>query len=209
MGEVVGPVQDPPVGKHAAGADRPEEGHAELQGRLEPVRPERREQCRADGACAREYLQVFLRPLGAYTLLDVPMTELRGEAVDLAEVFGPEGSCVVERLRAESTWLGRFAVLDRLLLHRLSTGPRPAPEVARAWQLLQASGGSMPIGRIAAEVGWSHKHLITRVSQQIGLTPKTAARLIRSTGCCGGWTDPGGTAGRGPLQTPATPTSPT
>ena len=122
---------------------------------------------------------MFLRPLGAYTLLDVPMTELRGEAVDLAEVFGPEGSCVVERLRAESTWLGRFAVLDRLLLHRLSTGPRPAPEVARAWQLLQASGGSMPIGRIAAEVGWSHKHLITRVSQQIGLTPKTAARLIR------------------------------
>ena len=85
----------------------------------------------------------------------------------------------VERLRAEPTWLGRFAVLDRLLLHRLSTGPRPAPEVARAWQLLQAGGGSMPIGRIAAEVGWSHKHLITKVRQQIGLAPKTAARLIR------------------------------
>ncbi len=137
------------------------------------------EHCVLDGACAREYLQVFLRPLGAYTLLGVPMTELRGQAVDLADVFGPEGRRVVERLRAEPTWLGRFAVLDRLLLHRLSTGPRPAPEVARAWQLLQASGGSMPIGRIAAEVGWSHKHLITRVSQQIGLAPKTAARLIR------------------------------
>ena len=49
LGEVVDPVQDPPVREQAAGTDRPEEGHAELQRRLEPVRPERREQRRADG----------------------------------------------------------------------------------------------------------------------------------------------------------------
>jgi AraC-like DNA-binding protein len=51
--------------------------------------------------------------------------------------------------------------------------------VARAWHVLAATGGATPIGRVAAEVGWSHKHLITRFRQQVGMPPKTAARLMR------------------------------
>jgi AraC-like DNA-binding protein len=70
-------------------------------------------------------------------------------------------------------------LLDEALLRRLERGPRPSPEVARAWQRLVTTAGAAPIGRIAAEVGWSHKHLITRFRQQIGLSPKTAARLVR------------------------------
>jgi AraC-like DNA-binding protein len=66
-----------------------------------------------------------------------------------------------------------------LMLGRLEGGPRPAPEVAWAWRRLVASGGGIPIGRLAAEVGWSHKHLITQFRQQVGLRPKTAARLVR------------------------------
>jgi methylphosphotriester-DNA--protein-cysteine methyltransferase len=41
------------------------------------------------------------------------------------------------------------------------------------------SGGAVPIRRIAGEVGWSHKHLIARFKRQVGLPPKTAARLVR------------------------------
>jgi methylphosphotriester-DNA--protein-cysteine methyltransferase len=33
--------------------------------------------------------------------------------------------------------------------------------------------------RPAGEVGWSHRHLIAKFSQQVGLRPKTAARLVR------------------------------
>jgi methylphosphotriester-DNA--protein-cysteine methyltransferase len=42
-----------------------------------------------------------------------------------------------------------------------------------------ASGGAVPIGRLVREVGWSHRHLIARFRQQVGLAPKTAARLVR------------------------------
>ena len=41
-----------------------------------------------------------------------------------------------------------------------------------------------PAGRIAGEVGRSHRHLIARFRQQVGLRPKSAARLIRFDRVC-------------------------
>lgn len=135
-----------------------------------------------EGACAPSYLELMLAPLGAYTLLGLPGEELGGQPVDLADVLGPAGRRLAERLREAAGWQQRFRLLDQFLLRRLERGPRPAPEVSRTWQRLVASGGSMPIGQIADEVGWSHQHLITRFRQQAGLRPKTAARLIRFDG---------------------------
>lgn len=99
--------------------------------------------------------------------------------MDLTDLFGAAGRRVAGRLREAPSWWSRFGLLDMLLLRLLDRGPRPSPEVARTWQRLVATAGSVPIGRIADEVGWSHKHLITWFRQQVGLTPKTAARLIR------------------------------
>jgi AraC-like DNA-binding protein len=135
-----------------------------------------------EGECARSYLEVLLAPLGAYTLLGLPMAELSGRTVDLAEVLGADGRRLAEQLRETPSWGRRFALLDRFLLRRLAVGPRPAPEVARAWARLVATGGAAPIGRIADEVGWSHRHLIARFREQVGVPPKTAARLVRFRG---------------------------
>lgn len=132
-----------------------------------------------EGDCARSYLEVWLAPLAAYTLLGSPMDELSGQLFDLAEVLGPAGRRLAEQLRETRSWRRRFAVLDQFLLRRMAGGPRPSPEVGWAWHRLVASGGTVPISRIADEVGWSHRHLIARFRQQVGLTPKVGARLIR------------------------------
>jgi AraC-like DNA-binding protein len=132
-----------------------------------------------DGDCPPSYLELWLAPPGAYTVLGLPMEELRGQTVDLVDVVGGDGRRLAERLRDAPTWGRRFALLDEFLLERLERGPRPSPEVAWAWRRLTATGGAVPIGRLAAEVGWSHRHLIARFRQQVGLAPKTAARLVR------------------------------
>jgi AraC-like DNA-binding protein len=132
-----------------------------------------------EGACAPSYLEVLLAPLGAYTLLGLPIDELSGQTVDLVDVLGAAGRRLGERLREAPTWRQRFALVDQFLLRRLAHGPQPSPEVARAWQRLVATRGAVPIRQLANEVGWSHKHLITRFRQQVGLRPKTAARLVR------------------------------
>jgi AraC-like DNA-binding protein len=132
-----------------------------------------------EGACAPSYLEVLLSPLGAYRILGLPMNQLSGRTVDLVEVLGAGGRRLAERLRETPSWPGRFALLDQFLLERLARGPRPAPEVGWAWERLVTTGGAVPIGQLAGEVGWSHKHLIARFGQQVGLGPKTAARLVR------------------------------
>jgi len=135
-----------------------------------------------EGDCAPSYLEVLLGPLEAYRLLGLPMNRLSGDTVDLVEVLGADGRRLAEQLRDTPSWRQRLALLDRFLLERLDRGPRPSPEVGWAWQRLVATGGAVPIGQLASEVGWSHKHLLARFRRQVGLRPKTAARLIRFDG---------------------------
>jgi AraC-like DNA-binding protein len=110
------------------------------------------------------------------------MDELSGQLVDAVDVVGADGRRLGEQLREASSWRRRFALVDQFLLERLDRGPRPSPEVGRAWERLVATGGAVPIGQLAKEVGWSHKHLIARFTRQVGLRPKTAARLVRFDG---------------------------
>ena len=121
---------------------------------------------------------MLLSPLGAYRLLGLPMAELSGQLVDLVEVLGPPGRRLGEQLRETPSWQRRFALLDRFLLGRLEGGPQPSPEVGWAWERLVASGGAVPIGRLASEVGWSHKRLDWgRVAREAGYADQ--AHLIR------------------------------
>ena len=135
-----------------------------------------------EGTCAPAYLNVWLAPLGAYTLLGLPIAQIAGQTVDLVDLLGPEARRLAEKVRAAPSWDARFTLVDQFLLRRREQGPRPSPEVVWAWHRLVETAGAAPIGGIAREVGWSHKHLITRFRQQIGLAPKTAARLVRFDG---------------------------
>lgn len=127
----------------------------------------------------QEAIRVEFTPLGAYRLFGMPMSELTNLAVEIRHVLGPEAETLVDRLTATGDWASRFDLLDTALLARLGRGPEPAPEVGHAWRLLSGSAGAIPISRIAAEVGWSQGYLTRRFTQQIGLTPKAYARVLR------------------------------
>ncbi|TDD93625.1 helix-turn-helix domain-containing protein [Actinomadura rubrisoli] len=124
-------------------------------------------------------IQLDLTPLGAYTLSGVPMARLTNAAVDLPDLLGPAASPLVERLAAAPSWGERFGLLDAFLLRRLESGPSPDPEVARAWRLLTGAGGLVSVADLAADVGWSRKHLTRRFHEQAGLPPKVMGRVLR------------------------------
>jgi AraC-like DNA-binding protein len=124
-------------------------------------------------------VQVDLTPIGAHLLLGLPMHELTHRVVTLEEIFGRGGSLLHEALAETPGWSERFALVDEFLLTLLDSARSPVPSVTRALGRLHESGGTVPVGVLAAEIGCSRRHLITRFREHVGLTPKLLGRILR------------------------------
>ena len=121
-------------------------------------------------------VQIDLTPLGARRILGLPMDELTRQVVAVETLLGRE---LVERLHEAPGWPARFALLDAALLRRVAAGPEPAPEVAWTYARLVRADGRLAVGPLAAEVGWSRRHLAARWRRDVGLGPKAVARVLR------------------------------
>ena len=131
---------------------------------------------------AQSGIQLALSPLAARALLGLPASELASIDVHGADVFGRRAAQVHERIRELPGWPARFAFLEEFLLGRLRAADERAgvsPEVRYAWRELLRSGGNVPVARLAAQTGWSDRHLRSRFRAETGLGPKEAARVIR------------------------------
>ncbi|MFB8414745.1 helix-turn-helix domain-containing protein [Streptomyces albidoflavus] len=127
-------------------------------------------------------VQVALTPLGARAVYGVPAAELAHRLVPLDELLGALAVELSDRLRSATTWAARFAVLDELLLRAVGRSGhehRVRPEVAEAWRRLVAARGGVQVGALAAELGWSRRYLGERFRGELGLSPKTFARVLR------------------------------
>jgi AraC-like DNA-binding protein len=127
-------------------------------------------------------IQVNLTPLGEYRLLGMPMHEIANRAVDVRDAFGPAGRRLVERLQAARNSDARFDILDEVFTARMQVARSPSEGVAWAYRQLASSGGRTPIGALTDELGWSRKRLVAQFREQIGLPPKTVARIVRFSG---------------------------
>lgn len=124
-------------------------------------------------------IEVRMSPAAARALLGVPVRELVNSCVDLEDIAGRRGSDLVERLAVAPGWAERFALLDAEIMQRLANSPPPPPAVELTWGRLTASGGSERVARLAKELGYSRRHLSDRFRDEIGLPPKTVARILR------------------------------
>jgi AraC-like DNA-binding protein len=127
----------------------------------------------------RAALEVKFPPLGAYRLCGMPLRELTGEVVALEDVFGTSGRVLAEQIALAPDWKSRFDLIDAFLARRLADGMAAHPLVEEAWLHLRQTTGQVAIGALAAELGASRRHLSALFTEQMGLGPKTAARLLR------------------------------
>jgi AraC-like DNA-binding protein len=128
---------------------------------------------------ASHCLQFNLTPIGARLLFGIPMHELSERILHFSDVMGRDGKGLEIEIAEAPDWHSRFEILDRFLIRRIAEARPVCGLVRHAWTRLRDTGGTIPVSTLAREAGWSRKHLINRFRVDIGLAPKTMARLLR------------------------------
>jgi AraC-like DNA-binding protein len=120
-------------------------------------------------------MQLNLPPPTAYGLFRLPLYTLARRTVALEDVLGRGAEQLVERLVEAPDWNARFALLD----DAFAEPPSPSREVVHAYARLRATHGRVRVRALADELGWSRTRLAARFREQVGVPPKTVARVLR------------------------------
>ena len=132
-----------------------------------------------DSAGRAHCLQVDFSPIGAQRFFGIAMDRLACRTVAFEQVLGNSANHLVERLQSAPNWKARFAILDSEIAYRMSNAKAHSPRVDYAWRCLEATGGAVRIAALCAELACSRGHLARCFRDQIGLPPKTVARIFR------------------------------
>ena len=119
---------------------------------------------------------------GVFPWLGERMDDLSDRIIALADAVGDGALALRERLLDTPSLESRFKVVERWLISRLR--PRAIVHPAARWAVdrIAASGGRVSIEDLAVQTGFTRKHLGNLFRQQVGLSPKSLARVHRFRG---------------------------
>lgn len=124
-------------------------------------------------------LGIRLTPAGTFALLNTSLGDMRDVTIDLSDVAGRCADELVERCHLVSTGEDRVRVAMRWVCERLARGVRVDPAIAWMVHAIEQQNGSVSIGALREEIGFSKTRLVDAFRRQIGLSPKMFARVIR------------------------------
>jgi AraC-like DNA-binding protein len=127
-------------------------------------------------------LGVAFSAYGTFPWLGEHMENLSDRIIALADALGDGALALRERLLNTPSLEARFECVERWLLARLKPRTIVHPAVRWAVDRLAATGGRVTIEELATQTGFTRKHLGTLFQQQVGLSPKSLARIHRFRG---------------------------
>lgn len=135
-----------------------------------------------DSPGTAECVQVNFTPAGAVRFFGLPMSELADAMVTLDDLGDRAVRGLRDRLGDEPDPARRLDLVEAFVLRRIRAGAPADPAIAWAYRRIVESGGRVRIAGLADEIGCSRKHLFSRFRRDVGLAPKTVARMARFQG---------------------------
>ena len=122
---------------------------------------------------------IRLRPAGAYALLAAPLRVVTGLVVELEDLVGPAARELVDRCRDAPSVAARFELAAAWLAARIAGARTVDPAIAWVASEIESHEGGVGIAELREETGLSKTRLAASFREQIGVTPKVYARLVR------------------------------
>jgi AraC-like DNA-binding protein len=123
-------------------------------------------------------IAIRLRPEGVRPFLGLPASEVAGEVAPLRDLLGSWIEEVGARLRETTGMRRRLSRLADFTARRFARTDPVSPTVRGALSALTARPAAR-VHELVRESGWSHRHFIARFRGEIGLAPKSFARIVR------------------------------
>lgn len=124
-------------------------------------------------------VSIRFTPLGLRALLGASVTETVNRVINASMPLGSPVNALHETLRIADDATMRFALLETFLLEALA-GAEPVEScVVNAEARIAGARGNLPIASLHRDAGVSRKHLTTRFTTVIGLSPKRYANIHR------------------------------
>jgi AraC-like DNA-binding protein len=122
---------------------------------------------------------IRFRPGGAYVYFGVPVRLLADRVTALADLWGSAAAQLEDGLRASAGFEAAAPVIDRALRARLGAGRPGSAPVGDAVARTLAGRGCVSVEALARATGWTRRHLERRFHEEVGVPPKTLARVAR------------------------------
>jgi AraC-like DNA-binding protein len=119
---------------------------------------------------------IRLQPAAARGLLRLPVGDVTTHIVDLETVFPSLGE-IREQLATAASDRARVAALEDWLLS--NEVPSPRPELEAAIGAIVRTRGRIGIEAIATPIGFTRRRLERAFQDDVGLSPKQLARIVR------------------------------
>jgi len=128
-------------------------------------------------------VHIFLNPLGIHALLGLPAAAISGQVVNLSDIIGSAAHELHDQLQEDILWPSRFDILDNFFIRNLKSVSLPK-DILWSWEKLLKSSGNIQISELSNEIGLSRRHLTEKFYNEIGIGPKTLARILRFENAC-------------------------
>ncbi|WP_436515353.1 DUF6597 domain-containing transcriptional factor [Ekhidna sp. To15] len=125
-----------------------------------------------------EMFVIQFKPFGAYPFLHFHLSQIHDKVVSTEEFFGDELKNLRDELMTLSDSSEKFKRAEAWLDHRFDDGKLPPQVLLDFYEKLQNTSASN-FAEIVEAYPKTQKHLIDQFKKFIGITPKSAQRILR------------------------------
>jgi AraC-like DNA-binding protein len=124
-------------------------------------------------------LGMRLYPAGAFAIIGGPLHEATERLVDLEDLVGRASNELAKSCAASSSAEGRVSCAAHWASERIAHARGLDRPIAWAVAQIARTHGSVRIGHLQDQIGFSKKGLLKAFREQVGVTPKVYARIMR------------------------------